>query len=143
MEIEIETNPTQWDHKLLARLFGRSGWGREEDYQDETGHLLLEASDNIIVAVALSDDRSQLLGYIRAFTDHVSVTWIAELLVDPDFRMRGIGTRLMNKVVEKTRHTALYAGTFTGTEGFFEKFSLTPKPKLIIVSRKPLQSDAD
>lgn len=141
MDIEIEINPSRLDQRLLARLFGKSAWGREEDYLNEGCQEWLTASDNIIIAVALDKERTRLLGFIRAFTDHATVTWISELLVDPDHRNQGIGSRLMNEVIERTCPTALYTQIFTGTEKFFEKFKLTPKPKLVAVSRKPLPSD--
>ncbi|MDP2028022.1 MAG: GNAT family N-acetyltransferase [Thiobacillus sp.] len=129
MDIVIETNPALWVKRLLARLFGRSGWGSEETYleQLDQGHMLVESNVNIIVVNAMSPDRNQLLGHMRA-----------ELLVDPDYRRRGIGTRLIDEVIQRTRHTALYAGIFTGTEAFFEKFGLIPRSMLIAVSRKPL-----
>lgn len=52
MNIRIEINPSQLDHRPFAKLFGKSGWGQEEDYAEDSG-VWLKGSDNIIVVVAL------------------------------------------------------------------------------------------
>jgi GNAT superfamily N-acetyltransferase len=135
MEIAIEINPAPLDHRSIAKLFGRSGWGRKEEY-DGSG-VWLTTSDHMLIAVALDDSR-RLLGLGRAFTDHATVTWLSELLVDPDYRNRGIGTKLMHAVLRRTGHTAVYADIFPETVGFFEKFKLTSKSKLVAVSRQPM-----
>lgn len=139
IEIAIAINPAQLDHRSIARLFGRSGWGREEEY-DGAG-AWLAWSDNLLVVVAVDHSR-RLLGLARAFTDYATVTWLSELLVDPDYRNRGIGTKLMEAVLARTGHTAVYAESFPEAIGFFEKFKLTPKSTLVAVSRKPMVLDA-
>lgn len=138
MEVVIEVNPSQLDHQSIAQLFGRNGWGREEDYAGSS--TWLTGSHNILVVVALGDPH-RLLGFARAFTDHATVTWLSELLVDPDYRNRGIGTRLMQAILARTGHTAVYAESVPEAVGFFEKFNLTPKPTLVAVSRKPMVLD--
>lgn len=139
MDIAIEVNPSQLDHQSIARLFGRSGWGWEKEY-DGAG-AWLTGSHNILVVVAV-DRRRRLLGFARAFTDRATVTWLSEVLVDPDYRNRGIGTKLMQAVLARTGHTAFYAESFPEAVGFFEKFKLTPKPTLVAVSRKPVPLEA-
>jgi predicted N-acetyltransferase YhbS len=139
MAFKIEVNPAQVNSRALAKLYGKSGWGREEDYDEHCGDTL-KATGNILTAVAY-DDKSNLIGIARAFTDFVSVTWLSELLVDPDYRDQGVGTRLIDEIVERTRSTAFYTQVFTGTEGFFSKFNLRPQSRLVPVSRKPMQPD--
>lgn len=135
MNIRIEVNPSQVKYQGLAALYGKSGWGQEEAYTDQWLETALK--NTTLFALALDED-DRLLGLVRALTDHVSVTWIAEILVDPDHRHQGIGTRLMNEIIDRTRHTAVYTGAFVGTEGFFEKFRITKKPILVAISRKAL-----
>jgi len=137
MDIRVEVNPACSDYRALVSLFVRSGWGWEEQYAEDHGEWWPKGSDDIIVVLAWSEE-NRLVGYARALTDQDSVTWLAEILVDPDCRKLGIGTRLMNEIVARTRHTAFYTNIFTGTEDFFKKFSLIPRPMLVAVSRKPM-----
>ncbi len=134
MNIKVTVNPQKIDHGAFAALFGKSGWGQKEDYTEERPGVSQESHSIFIIAL---DENDRLLGYARAMTDYLTVTWIAEVLVDPDYRRQGIGTKLMNEILDRVRHTAIYTEVFVGTESFFEKFGITPQTKLVACSRKP------
>lgn len=123
------------DCRQLAALFGRSGWGAEASYDEERLRGSCEAASLVLSAL---DAEGRLLGFARALSDDfLSVTWIAEVLVDPAHRRQGIGSALMNEAIAAARHTAIYAEALPGGESFFAKFGIVPRSGLVACSRKP------
>lgn len=136
MGIRIEINPPHVDFQQLRMLLNESGWGTADSYTDAVLEKMIKGCSYFVVA----HEASTLLGYARAFTDDIVVTWIAEILVHPERRRQGIGTQIMNELLRATSHTAVYAEAFSGMEGFLESFGITKKSKLVACSRRPMQS---
>lgn len=136
MNLRIEINPPHVDFQQLRMLLGNSGWGTADSYPDAVLEKMIKGCSHFVVA----HEANNLLGYARAFTDDIVVTWIAEILVHPDRRRQGIGTRMMNELLRVTSHTAVYAEAFAGMEGFLESFGITKKSKLVACSRHAMQS---
>ena len=64
----------------------------------------------------------ELAGCVRVLTDGYFFGTIPEILVDPNYRRKGVGRRLMELAWEASP-TSLYFGAQPGNEGFFEKAS--------------------
>lgn len=133
MNIHVEINPSRVDCQQLRALLIDCGWGIANDYTDAILEKMIKGCSYFVVA----HETTHLLGYARAFSDDIAVTWIAEILVHPERRRQGIGTHIMNELVRVADHTAIYAETFLGTEGFFEPFGIRKKNTLVACSRKP------
>lgn len=130
----VHGTPTNRDMPAIADILGAVGWGDQADYQTDQLHAMFDGTD--YVAVAKTDERT--VGYIRAFTDYVSVAWIAEIAVHPDFQRQGVGKRLLDEVVRDLSKTAIYAEVTPGTEAFFARNGLKTRPQdLTAVSRAP------
>ena len=65
-------------------------------------------------------DGETLVGCLRILTDSYFFGTITELLVLPEYRHRGIGSRLLQLAAEHTP-TMLYFGAQPGVEAFYEK----------------------
>ena len=65
-------------------------------------------------------DGEMLVGCLRILSDGCYFGTITEILVLPEYRHRGIGSRLLQLAAENTP-TMLYFGAKPGTEGFYEK----------------------
>ncbi len=134
MTIQIALNPSHVDFQQLRTLLSDSGWGAADFYTDAVLEKMIKGCSYFVVA----EDANTLQGYARAFTDDILVTWIAEILVHPERRLQGIGTRMMSELLRVTGHTAVYAEALVGTEGFNESFGIMKRRKLIACSRSPL-----
>ena len=134
MTIQVEINPPRVDYQQLRALLSLSGWGTAESYTDAVLEKMTKRCSYFVVA----HEANNLLGYARAFTDDIIVTWIAEILVHPGRRRQGIGARIMHELLRVTGHTVIYAEALAGTEGFNESFGITKKSMLVACSRKPL-----
>lgn len=118
----------------LAELFASVGWGSIEDYQSSELSTLLKTST--FYSAAFHDKR--LIGFVRVLSDRVMVSWIAEIIVSPDWQRKGVGFALLSKVIQEFGHTAIYSAAFRGTEDFFKNFNLKERPgKLVAISRRP------
>jgi GNAT superfamily N-acetyltransferase len=133
MNIHVDINPPRVDYQQLRALLGLSGWGSEDSYPDAVLEKMIKGCSYFVVA----HETNNLLGYARAFTDDIMVTWIAEILVHPERRRQGIGTHIMKELLRITGHTAIYAEALVGTEGFLESFGITKRTTLVACACKP------
>lgn len=132
--LDLEICPKQLNWGELASLYGRCGWGSESEYNLQQ---LQSAHEATVFAIAVFNQQRQLVGYARVFSDNFTyITWVAEILVAPEYRRQGVGTAIMNQILLKAHHTAIYAEIFSGTEHFFNKFGITAKQKLVACSRR-------
>ena len=65
-------------------------------------------------------DGAKLIGCLRVLTDGYYFGTITELLVLPEYRNKGVGSRLLQLAKENTP-TMLYFGSQQGLEGLYEK----------------------
>ena len=73
------------------------GWKRPRS--PEAHVRILANSDYVVLAV---DSESQrVVGFVTAITDHVQSAFIPLLEVLPEYQNQGIGTELMNRMLEK------------------------------------------
>jgi GNAT superfamily N-acetyltransferase len=93
--LELDDDPSRIDvdavHDFLANV---SYWA--EGRPHETVARLVREADRVI---GLYDGSSQV-GFARAFTDGVSVVYLADVYVLPGHRGRGLGVELVREMVE-------------------------------------------
>ncbi len=95
--------------KALADLRESVGWNRmEREYKNP----LMTSYYHIAV---YEDDK--LIGYIDSVSNGVTDAYIQDLMVCPDYQGKGIGTDLMDKMIELTR--------------LFEKGNIMKKQKVV------------
>ena len=85
------------------------------DYDEEKTEAALKRTINITAR-----DGETLVGCLRILTDGCFFGTITELMVLPDYRKQGIGSRLLQMAREHTP-TMLYFGAQPGLEPFYEK----------------------
>ncbi len=69
--------------------------------------------------VAWHDDR--LVGVVRMLTDGYVYSALADIVVDPEYQRRGLGTLLMNKAYDATPRGTLCVNARDGSTPFFER----------------------
>jgi ribosomal protein S18 acetylase RimI-like enzyme len=87
-------------------------------------------------------DGTRLVGSIRILTDGYFFATIPELLVDPDYRRRGIGQRLMELALERAPRGKLAFGAQPQSVAFFDRIGCERKLTSFVAARplKPLTS---
>jgi GNAT superfamily N-acetyltransferase len=95
MALELDDDPGRIDvaavHDYLAN---ESYWAKGRAY-DVVERLVREAQR--VVGVY---DGDRQVGFARAFTDGVSLVYLADVYVLPEYRGRGIGVELVREMVE-------------------------------------------
>lgn len=89
---------------------------------------LKESYDHSLFKLAAYQDE-QLVGVIRVVGDGVSIIFIQDLLIHPEFQRRGIGKKLMLAVLEKyktVRQKALMTDDIPGQKAFYRSVGLIP-----------------
>ena len=102
--------------KALADLRESVGWSRMEK---EYGSPSISSYYHIAV---YEDD--ELIGYIDSISNGVTDAYIQDLMVRPDHQGKGIGTELMNKMIEYLKeHICMISVIYEeGLAPFYERF---------------------
>jgi len=82
----------------LRPLYESVGWSYGKKFDD----LSVLLTGSYLVYSAWDNDK--LVGFIRTVGDGVSIQYVQDLVVLPDYRKFGIGKALMGYVLEKSEH---------------------------------------
>ena len=103
--------------KALADLRESVGWNRMES---EYKNPLLTSYYHIAVY-----EKEALIGYIDCVSNGITDAYIQDLMVRPDYQGRGIGTDLMEKMIDylKNKHIYMISVVFDESlKAFYKKF---------------------
>ena len=123
VEYRIETAFPPEFLRAAARLYRIAGWVAEED---ACGFLGAALGNSCAVCSAVSDGR--LIGMGRALGDGVSDAYIQDVVVDPDFRGRGVGSSIVRTLVRELRRRGtdwLALVGAPGTEEFYHSLGFS------------------
>lgn len=101
------------------------------EYHADRAAAALERTDNI---GAWDGDR--LVGVVRILSDGYLFATIPEIVVDPDYRRRGIGRELMNRALEKSGTNVILVGSPPAASGFFENLGCQRAPSGYVLRRR-------
>ena len=104
------------------KLYDSVGWGA---YNKEISN---KALDNTFYSVSIYDD-DKIIGYGRLIGDTICFIYIHDIMVVPEYQAKGIGTLIMNKLLEKIEEIKkenpslrVYLGASKNKEDFYKKF---------------------
>ena len=80
----------------IIYLYQSVGW---TNYLERIGILEEAYANSLCVLGAYDDDR--LIGIIRAVGDGRTIVFVQDIIVLPEYRRKGIGTKLLKAVMEK------------------------------------------
>lgn len=81
----------------LVELYSSVGWSA---YTDKPDDLVPMVRGSLYVCTAREDASGRLAGLVRAVGDGVSISYIQDLLVNPDYQGRGLGSALLTRVLD-------------------------------------------
>lgn len=122
----VEIAPGLPDPPLFAAWRKREGWGEITEAQ---AYLALAGSQ--FGALARVD--GAIIGFGRVVGDGALNFYVQDLIVDPDWRGRGVGARLLDALVERIEGAAGPGATIAlfaaeGREGFYEARGFRRRP---------------
>jgi len=108
-------------------------WGSKTDYDIQR---MKEALSNTTFVVSARDSIGKLIGLARVFSDGVIHTTIADIVIHPDYRQRGIGKKIMEKIKERYGKTGIFIEAFQRNKKFFENCGYKQKDNMVVLSRR-------
>ncbi len=100
MKNSIEIGPVSAvDAEDLRLLYTSVGW---DAYTADLGSLAKAVANSSYVVAAHSDD--QLVGLARGISDDVSIFYLQDILVRPDWQHRGVGQALLTECLRRYDH---------------------------------------
>ena len=83
----------------ILRLYASVGWTAYTDYPE----VLRKGFENSMLTLAAYED-NQLRGIIRAVGDGHTIVFVQDILVFPEHQRKGIGSALLQAVVDRYSH---------------------------------------
>ena len=120
-EIEISTDPARLDleriHAALASSYWAAGRTRDVVAKSLAHSLCFGAYDG-----------ARQIGLARVVTDRATFAYLCDVYVEPEFRGRGVGKRLMAAVVAHADLQGLrrFQLVTRDAHALYERFSFTP-----------------
>lgn len=129
MNIVIERSSPSVDE--LINLYVSVGWGKRKYYLEDKIKLLIKETS----AFYLAQVEKSTVGFGRVLSDNTYCTYITEIVVNPSFQANHIGSKIIQRINEDFRHTAIYLDALEGQESFFEKNGYKKARKLTAMSK--------
>ncbi|SFL40412.1 N-acetylglutamate synthase, GNAT family [Gracilibacillus orientalis] len=113
------------DLDIIYNLLKPTYWAN--DRSKETIKQSIENSFSFGVYI---DDKQ--MGFARVVTDQAVFSWILDVVIDPEYQGRGVGSFLMQCILE---HPALkntkFALATKDAQPFYEAFNFTERPSMV------------
>ncbi|HIH02765.1 MAG TPA: GNAT family N-acetyltransferase [Methanoregulaceae archaeon] len=105
----------------IVRLYAAGGWWREHY---DPSHIPPMLRGSYAVAVAVDPATGETVGMGRAISDGASDAYIQDVIVEPPYRGRGIGRRIVDALLERcSADGILWVGVVAepGSVAFWER----------------------
>jgi ribosomal protein S18 acetylase RimI-like enzyme len=119
----VEKLPTPEEYNQLRQSVG---WGSYER------DVILQALPNSLYCVCAALN-GEIIGMARIIGDSGIAYYIQDVIVKPDYQRQGIGTQLMNKIMEFIRahannNSVIGLMAVKGKEAFYTRYGFTVRP---------------
>ena len=125
IEYSFITKPTQADIVRLIELYRHAGWWTVETDNPALVAGIVEGSHCFLVG----RQKGVVIAMGRAISDRVSDAYIQDITVDPYFRGQGIGSRIVQELIEKLEEDGIgWIGLIAErkTHPFYQALGFTP-----------------
>ena len=115
------------DIKEYWNLFQTTGWNQEYNFSIQD---LANAIQNSWYSMSIYDS-DKLIGFGRVIADGVHHALIVDLIIHPDYQNKGLGSRLLDKLVSKCKKNKIRdIQLFSAKDkySFYEKFGFEKRP---------------
>jgi aralkylamine N-acetyltransferase len=130
------TEPTPSQVGAVLDLYRLQGWwGNPADHDPELAGAIIRGSHCFVIAV----QQGRLVGMGRAISDRASDAYIQDLTVHPEYRGRGIGTRMVRELVGRLKDDGLgWIGLVAeaGTWDFYRRIGFADMPGSVLMLKK-------
>lgn len=125
--IQIQPYGVYQEAEIIS-LYRSVGWTNYTNRPE-----MLEAAYRNSLCILGAYDGDKLIGVIRAVGDGVSIVFVQDLLVLPAYQRQGIGTRLLQAILERysdVYQIELLTDNTAKTNAFYESLGMTRADRL-------------
>jgi len=109
--------------ELLAQTYWAQGRSREK---------VQTSIDNSLCFGVYED--GYLIGFARAVTDYATVYWVSDVIIDPAYRGKGLGKRLVEFVIATEELRGMKGILATRyAHGLYEKYGFVREPERFMI----------
>lgn len=101
---------------------------KKVDWGERDKEVVKEALNNTLYSISVYENE-EIIGYGRIIGDKTIFLYIQDVMVDPQYQGKKIGTMIINKLIEKINEykkinpkIRVYLGASKNKEGFYKKF---------------------
>ena len=84
------------DFKKIIELYDSDGWTA---YTKDLDSLKIAFENSTLVNLAVSDE-GEVIGLTRSVSDSISIHYLQDIIVSPNYQRKGIGRKLLEKSLE-------------------------------------------
>ena len=111
---------TPADYEAVRQFLAENGW--EKRVSDAAKfQKMMENADRTVVAF----DGERIVGFARALCDDVSNGYIGTVAVAENFRRKGVGRELVERLIGRDKHITWVLRAGRGSEEFWKKMGFT------------------
>lgn len=119
------------DYNRLVALFNQVGWN---DKTEDMSRLQAMVENSQIVVTAW--DEKIMVGFARCTTDYVFNGQVNNVVVDVNYRSKGIGKALVNSILESNKQVAFILRGDIENEGFYKELGFEDSPLSLVYKRR-------
>lgn len=137
-KIKCKTVSSYGENDIL-RLYENVGW---TTYTKDIKKLIRALNNSLFVLTAW--DKDKLVGLIRVVGDGESIIYIQDVLVLKEYQQQGIGSKLLNKLLEKyedVRQKVVLTDDVEKTKSFYESNGFNLAEDLNLVSYVQIENN--
>jgi N-acetylglutamate synthase-like GNAT family acetyltransferase len=113
-------NAAPADYEKIRLFLSENGWEKRVADKDKF-HKMMENADRTVVAF----EGERVVGFARALCDEVSNGYIGTVAVAEDFRRRGVGRELVERLIGDDTNITWVLRAGRGSKEFWEKMGFT------------------
>ncbi len=102
MEFRIVEGSDKMSIEDIARLLKMTYWADTRSME-----TIKKSVSNSSCYGIYADDQGKLIGFARVISDYATSYYLCDVIIDPEYRHRGLGTALVSYVVTSPEYTKL------------------------------------
>ncbi|MBO4562245.1 MAG: GNAT family N-acetyltransferase [Clostridia bacterium] len=117
-----------FDREAIEELYRSVGW---INYLKRSETLEKAYENSLCTLAAYEGDK--LIGIIRAVGDGLTIVFIQDIIVLPEYQRMGVGSKLLNAMIEKYRDVyqiELFADNVGSLKAFYRSAGFTPSDEM-------------